>query len=180
MRVLIFSLLAIAGAAAGQEPLRPGGEVQARAGPAVVVLEPSGDKQEYLRLPKLEFDLSIAPRCAPDFGFRSVLVSIADTRLRLDRRDIEDPTLLQTTLSLPQQQAGQLRIDGFCRQGRDRGATRLEIKDAFTARLSLRCGDDEQESVIYTTVPLNVVLECRDNMAAEESEAPSSQSTLSF
>ena len=160
MRVLIFSLLAIAGAAAGQEPLRPGGEVQARAGPAVVV---RGVEDEV-----------------DDFGFRSILVSIADTRLRLDLRDIEDPTLLQTTLSLPQQQAGQLRIDGFCRQGRDRGATRLEIKDAFTARLSLRCGDDEQESVIYTTVPLNVVLECRDNMAAEESEAPSSQSTLSF
>jgi hypothetical protein len=180
MRALIFTLLAFAGVVESQESLPPGGQVLASAEPALVVIEPLGDRQQYLPLPSLAFELSIEPRCEAAAGLRSVLVSIADTRLQLDSDDLDNSAVMRTTLPLPQQQAGRLRVDGFCRRGRDAGVPRLEVKDAFTARLSLRCGDGERESVTYATLPLDVVLECRADAARDESDAAPVHSTLSF
>jgi hypothetical protein len=180
MRVLIFTLLAFAGVVEAQESLPLGGRVLASAEPALVVFEPLGNRQQYLLLPSLTFELSIEPRCDAAAGLRSVLVSIADTRLRLDKDDLDDSKVMRTSLLLPQPQAGQLRVDGFCRRDLAAGAPRLEVKDAFTARLSLRCGDEERESVTYATLPLDVVLECRADAASDESGAPPAQSALSF
>jgi hypothetical protein len=108
-----------------------------------------------------------------------VLVSVADTRLRLDGRELEGTTL-RTAFLLPRQQAGRLRVDGFCRERTADAASRLEIKDAFTARLSLRCGGDGWESVAYATLPLDVVLECRPVSPADDSDASPAQSSLRF
>lgn len=180
MRALIFSLLAVATAAECQEHLPVPGHLRAEAEPAVVALEPAADGMPLVRLPSLEFGLSVEPRCGPDSPILSVVVSVADTRLRLGPGDLDETGVLRTTLRLPRQQAGQLRADGFCGPGRQGSESRLEIRGAFTARLSLRCGDDERASITYATLPLDVALECRAEADGGEQEASARQSTLRF
>ena len=180
MRALLFFFLAMTAAADAPERLPLAGHLRAPAEPAIVVLEPGAGTPQYLKLPDLEFALTVEPRCAPGTDFRSVLVSVADTRLWLDRNDQGDAAVLQTSLRLPRLQTGQLRAGGFCRMNDDNGQARLEIRDAFTARLSLRCGNEDRESVAYATLPLDIVLECHTGMDADEPEAPQAHSTLRF
>jgi hypothetical protein len=181
MRTLFFFfLLSMTAVAEAQDRLPPAGDIRAAAEPAVAVLEPVADTLQYLKLPDLEFVLSIEPRCAPGTDFRSVLVSVADTRLWLGRGDLGDAAVLQALLQLPRPQTGQLRADKFCRTGGDNDDARLEIGDALTARLSLRCGNEDRESVAYATLPLEIVLECRTGMDSDEPEAPPAHSTLRF
>jgi hypothetical protein len=180
MRAQLFFLLTMAVVADAQDRVPPAGHLRTAAEPARVVLEPVADTLQYLKLPDLEFSLSIEPRCAPGTDFRSVLVSVADTRLWLDRSDLGDAEILQTSLKLPGLQTGQLRADHFCRTSGDYEDARLVIGDAFTARLSLRCSNEDRDSVAYATVPLEIVLECRTGRDTDEPEAPPAHSTLRF
>ena len=180
MRTLIFSLVAFATAAECQDLLPVTGQLRVKAKPALVVLDPLADRQQPVRLPNLEFELSIETRCETESGSRSVVVSIADTRLQLVQDDFGETGMARTALLLPTQQAGQLRANGFCQPGRDDNDSRLEVKGAFTARLSLRCDDDELASITYATLPLDVVLECRTDADADAAEELPRQSTLRF
>ena len=180
MRALLFLLPALAVAADTQDGPPVAGHLRAAAEPARVVFEPVADELQYLKLPDLEFALSIEPRCAPGTRFRSVLVTVADTRLWLERDDLGDAAALHTSLRVPRLQAGQLRADGFCRTGDDDGGARREVGDAFTARLSLRCGDEDRESVAYSTLPLDIVLECRAGVDTDEPGDTPAHSPESF
>ena len=168
MRTLFIFLIT---AAASHEALPEGHRLQARAEPAVIELEPLADNLRYLRLPDLAFDLRIEPQCASVAGIRSVLVSVADTRVRHEGDEFTDSGLLQTTLVVPRPQAGVLRVDGFCRDG-DAEPSRHRINEVFTARLSLRCADDDRESIAYATLPLDIVLECRAGQMLVPEPAP--------
>jgi hypothetical protein len=180
MRTLIFSLVAFATAAECQELLPATGQLRVEAAPALVVLDPLADRRQSVLLPNLEFELSIETRCEPGSGSRSVVVSVADTRLQLDQDDFGQNGTARTALLLPTRQAGQLRADGFCQPGRDDNDSRLEVQGAFTARLSLRCDHDELASITYATLPLDVVLECRTKADGDAAKELPRQSTLRF
>lgn len=159
MRALFFFLIPVVVLA--EDALSEASDLLAEATPATIELDPLPDNLRYLRLPDLEFDLRIEPRCDPEASVRSVLISVADTRLQLDGDDFDDSAVLQPTLILPRVQAGILRVDGFCRESDSVLESRLRIDAVFTARLSLRCTSESRESVAYANVPLDIVLQCR-------------------
>lgn len=170
MRALLYLLIPVA-VATGDDALQEGSRLQAVAEPATIVLEPLSENLRYLRLPDLDFDLRIEPDCGGAASIGSVLISVADTRLRLDETVFMDSAAVQSTLVLPRLQAGVLRVDDFCRVNDVAEHSRLRIDQVFTARLSLRCTSELGESVAYATLPLDIVLECRPGPAPEPAPA---------
>lgn len=160
MRALLYLLVPVA-VATGEDAPQEGSHLQAVAEPATVELEPLTENRRYLRLPDLAFDLRIEPHCGGAASVRSVLVSVADTRMRLDADEFMGSAAVQSTLVVPHLQAGILRVDDFCRESDALEYSRLRIDQVFTARLSLRCASEVRESVAYATLPLDIVLECR-------------------
>ena len=182
MRALILPLLPAAVVAVGEDTLPAGSALSAWAAPAVAEVDPLAETQQYLQLPELAFDLRIRPRCAEGAGVRSVVISVADTRLRHEGNELDESSVLETTLVVPRRQAGQLRVEGFCRVGDTGRQSRLELGAVFTARLSLRCHSEDREWIAYATLPLDIVLECRAPPADPDPdpESPPNQSDLRF
>jgi hypothetical protein len=174
MRVLAYSLLIVAGFPPGDIPRTTSTEIRARAQPASVELSPLSDDGRPVRLPALEFALRIEPACAGDAEPRSLSISVADTRLSFPASDLQGKPAVETTLTLPQRQSAPVRIDDFCRVGKDDARSRFLLEGAYTARLSLRCGPDGSQFIVYATLPLDVDLRCRraDDEALSPDQVP--------
>lgn len=162
MRIAFFALIVSCAAAAvaddgdGDSP-----RLAVEASPAAAEITPRPSPRGYLSLPTLEFALTINATCNSDGSPESVTISVADTRNRVP---VDGDVPLELKLSLPSQQASPIRAEGFCRDD-DKSATDriLHVDDAFTARLSLRCQDEDGQSVVYATVPLAVTLTCKQD-----------------
>jgi hypothetical protein len=103
----------------------------------------------------------------------SLSISVADTRRTLNGKTIDGA--VETTLSLPRRQSARLRIEDFCRQDDEPQASEsLLVADVFTARLSLRCAVDEKHSIVYSTLPLDVKLECAAETKPDDGQDDSS------
>jgi len=177
MRVLIIILAAATAVAAGDEPAAVAGRLQVNADAASVTILSTPGGHRFVRLPTLEFPLRIEPLCAATYAATSMSVSIADSRLRLAPGDMSAQPVIETTLALPRQQTGPLRVDGFCSDEDAVGSARtLLIEDAFTARLSLTCAGAETATILYATLPLDVRLTCEagDTIAAGRSDQDAS------
>ena len=172
MRMLIICLAAATAVAAGEEQEAIHGRLLARASAATVSITPSPEGHRFVQLPTLEFALSIEPLCAAAGAARSISVSVADTRLSLDSRDIGDQPVIKTSLALPRRQTGPLRVDGFCRDEDAADTTHvLHIDDVYTARLSLTCASDEATAIVYATLPLDVRLTCDPGDTAADGQS---------
>ncbi len=160
MQMVIFSLLVVTGPSLGDLSRGTSAMLRAEAQPASVELTPvSGDRP--VRLPALGFSLTVEPACGGDAEPRSLSISVADTRLHFTAEELASATVVEATLILPRRQLAPVRIDHFCRAGVDDGPSRFVLEDAFTARLSLRCGPDDRQTIVYETLPLDVELQCR-------------------
>ena len=167
MRTLIFSLLVVIGPPFGGWPHGTTDTIRAEAQPASVVLTPVSGDDQPLRLPALGFALSVRPTCAGKVQPHSLSISAADTRLHFSASDLAGAAVFKATLTLPQEQLAPVRVDGFCRTGSDSGPARFMLHDAYTARLSLRCGPDGKQTMTYATLPLDIDLSCRRPDAAD-------------
>jgi hypothetical protein len=176
--MFIICLAATASVAAAEEPAAGPGRLHASADAANVTIAPSPEGHKFVRLPMLEFALTIEPLCVASDATRSVSVSIADTRVSIDSAEMGDQQIIETTLTLPRRQSGPLRVDGFCRDNDVDDSTRaLHIEDVFTARLSLTCVTDDAAAIVYATLPLDVRLTCEagDSVADGQSGQDSSE-----
>lgn len=176
MRTLIVYLLVASGSPFAGLTQGTSTEIRAEAQPASVELTPLAGDDRSIRLPSLAFALRVEPACAVATEPRSLSISAADTRLLFRAADLADAPVVEATLTLPQQQLGPVRVDGFCRAGKDDGRSGLLLEDAFTARLSLRCSSDEEQTIVYATLPLDVNLLCR--RGDTEDRAPGQGSAL--
>lgn len=167
MRTLIFSLLVLTGSPFGDLSRSAPAEFRAEAQPASVELTPLPDDDRPVRLPVLAFPVRVEPACAGEAEPRSLTISVADTRLHFTAAELSGVPVIEAMLTIPVKQLGPVRIDAFCRAGKDDGPARFLLEDAYTARLSLRCGPDEQATIVYATLPLDVDLACRRTEAAE-------------
>jgi hypothetical protein len=159
--MLIICLAAVTAVASAEAPEPVHGRLLARASAATVPIMPSPEGHEFLRLPTLEFAVSIVPLCAATGAARSISISVADTRLRFDHSEIGDRPIIETTLALPGRQTGPLRVNGFCPDEDAGNATHaLYIDDVYTARLSLTCTGETATAIVYATLPLDVRLTC--------------------
>ena len=175
--LLILPALAIAFVAAAARS-EPAGRVVVDAGPAMVTIAPLPDDLRLVSLPSLQYALRIEPRCAAEMRAESILVSIADTRKRLDEKDIDGQRQIEVELILPQQQIAPVAIQEFCRASSVHGSADrvLRINDVFTAQLSLRCAGEDFRSIVYAAQPLDVELQCEIDIAQS---APDDQDTSS-
>ena len=136
-------------------------QLQVEASPARVEVEPGTPGLRMIELPDLEFRLSIVPDCAGGDA-ESLSISVADSSETLGTTDLAGKSRIETELLLPAKQTGPLPVNRFCPTDTPVGslAAALEVRDAFTAHLSLRCVRDGQQSIVYVTVPLSLDLYC--------------------
>lgn len=153
--------------AAGESTAR----IVAAAEPVVVsVTRPEGGRQ-LVRLPDLDFRLSIDAQCDADQRPVSLSVSIADTRTTLLEERLADATDIAVNLSVPASQVAPIPVDNFCAVDSP-AAPELVVRDALIAHFSLRCLSEEGESITYATRPLPVALTCDSaDQGAGDSEA---------
>ena len=142
---------------------------------AEVTIDRLQDGRRLIRLPAVEFPLRVAPACPMGQTFRSLSISVADTHRTFDATDFATDAVIETTMRIPGRQIGPLAVDNFCVDAADKTADSLRIGDAFTATVSIRCDAESQDSVIYDSVPLDLVLVCtlpgNDNSSDAESAA---------
>ena len=125
-----------------------------------------------IRLPGLEFTIRLEPLCSAGMVAESVSVSIADTRVHIGPQTLADQTVIETTIRIPRKQIGPLAIEDFCVAGDDSANNAvLQVRDALTAQLSLKCADDSRKSIIYKTEALATTLIC-ETAAADQFPSP--------
>ena len=136
--------------------------IEVRSEPAAVEIAPQAAGRRLVRLPALEFSIEIEPSCDNNMRAESLSISVADTRETVAVAN-DDDSVITTTLTLPGQQTAPIAVVDFCQieEARTQGLQELLIRNAFTAHLSLRCTNDEQQSVVYTTQSLDLTLLCK-------------------
>ena len=111
-----------------------------------------------IQLPSLTFAVRIKASCSTPLEAKSISISIADTRINV-RPD--DTGLIEKTIRVPTKQLGPIAVNDFCIAGDDVSPEQqLQLRDALSAQVSLRCSSDNRESMTYETVALEVALQC--------------------
>ncbi len=131
--------------------------------PAAAEIAPLPVGRRLIRLPTLEFALSVEPLCEVNMRAESISISVADTRETVIVGEVEDTSVVEVTLSIPRRQAPPLALTDFCHIAEDENlrSRELLVRDAFTAHLSLRCASDERQSVVYASQALDLTLRCK-------------------
>jgi stage V sporulation protein SpoVS len=146
------------------------GRLGVAADPALATVKPLTEGRRLIRLPSLEFELNIDAECTADSVPKSVSISIADTRKTLNGDELQDINGGAVPFAIPARQVSPVAVDGFCAE--DGNGNQLLVRDAVTAHLSLRCTNEEKESITYTSQGLDVMLECN---VPEETDQPESE-----
>jgi hypothetical protein len=146
------------------------GRLGVDADPALATVKPLAEGRRLIRLPSLEFELNIDAECGPDSVPKSVSISVADTRKTLNSDELRDINGGAVLFAIPARQVSPVAVDGFCPQ--DGNGTQLLVRDAVTAHLSLRCTNEEEESITYASQGLAVMLDCD---VPEEADQPESE-----
>ena len=181
MRIALSGALAVLAAsvpAVADETPR----LRVEASPAKVDVGPGSPGLRMIELPDLEFRLSIEPDCAGGDA-ESLSISVADSSKTLGTTDLAGKSSVETELSLPSKQTGALPVNRFCPADTpvESLPATLEVREVFTAHLSLRCVQDGRESIVYSTVPLSLDLYCttpedaahsRDQDVADSADSP--------
>ena len=149
-----------------------GARLEADADPAAVAIPPVTDGRKLVRLPALEFQISVRGSCADEQRAESISVSIADTRKTVTAEELPNPPELVIDLAIPASQVAPLPMDGFCAGAEATENERL-IADVMTAHLSLRCAGADGDSITYAARPLSIALTC-----AEQDQGDSEPSIL--
>ena len=165
-RQLVLILGATCGAA-GVLLADPDAHSTVLARPAVVEIKPQPPGRRLIKLPALEFPLTIRPSCEPA-DVASVSISVADTRHSIPAASFADGIPIETLLRLPGRQIAPVAVDAFCIAGESqepRGASK-DIPDVLTANVALRCRTETGVAVSYESLALDVRLLCADPASA--------------
>lgn len=165
---LLFALLALSCGGAGS-----------RAADAPVIIVSSNTplvrmvprtRGRFIRLPSLDFELTIETDCPPDLQPASVTLSIADTRATLAGEEIAAQPPAAVAIRVPAQQIAPLAAESFCR-AHDDDTDVEDVKtfpSALAAHASLRCADATGHAITYVTHPLDVAVSCEAEITDEE------------
>lgn len=111
-----------------------------------------------VRLPNLSFDFRIEALCPSTLDTKSISISIADTRINIQP---DDAGPIEKTIRVSRKQLGPIAVSDFCIAGNSANAEELlQLHDALTAQFSLHCVGENQESMLYETIALEVALQC--------------------
>jgi hypothetical protein len=113
---------------------------------------------KLVNLPALKFGLRAAFKCKGDAV--SVTLSIADTHATLRQDQLVGLRAAEATLTVPPQQLALATSSRFCVADDPDTEDELLVPGLATAHASLRCTNDDGESVHYASTPLQVRLLC--------------------
>ena len=74
-----------------------------------VSARPAG--RQPIRLPDLEFEVRLEPRCAAGMNADSISVSVADTRIHIGRQTLAEQPVIEAKIRIPRKQIGPLAIE---------------------------------------------------------------------
>ena len=157
MRSLFFfaALAVLIGADSRAEGADSALLVEFDAAVAKIALRSSG---RPIRLPSLTFAVRIEASCPARLDTKSISISIADTRINVQP---DDTGVIERSIRVPKKQLGPIAVNDFCIAGEDASSGQeLNLRDALSAQLSLHCSGENQESMTYETVALEVALQC--------------------
>ena len=128
--------------------------------------------RQLIRLPALEFTLTVEARCDAGFRAESVSVTVADTRQRFGADDLNDDARIETIIRVPRQQLAPVATERFCSvEDAAASGTSLLLAAAMTAHVSLRCARNEEHAVYFEAAPLDVRLVCGPGSDADDDGA---------
>lgn len=126
-------------------------------------------ERRSLRLPPLDYEFALTPDCMKPAAPESVTVTIADTKATLSTAELAESADLTVKLTVPADQIAPVTVAGFCvLPAEDAGETvtettaaaQLTLPGTLSASASLRCGDGQDETIVYATQLLDVTLIC--------------------
>ena len=113
-----------------------------------------------INLPTLTFTFRAQAQCPAAEAPESISVSIADTRITI-YPDSDSNDVIEKSIRVSQKQLGPVAVANFCLAENDADVGELlELDDALSAQLSLRCVGENSESISYQTAALSVSLLC--------------------
>lgn len=158
----IFILLALtpsAGAAdsSAGNPL----VVHPQAAVAEVPEQPAG--RRLVMMPALEFEFSVAAQCEADGHPETVSISVADTQTVYRVDGLNGEATFETTLRVPRPQLAPLATESFCSGDEINAGTvqSLLIRAAMTVQVSLRCAREDEATMHFEALPLDIRLICK-------------------
>ena len=118
--------------------------------------------RNFMPLPSLDYAFDVDLQCTAPFEARGVSLSIADTRISLDKDQLENPSARRVSLTIPADQIPPVRIESFCLADRAESDAeeRVEIPAVLSVQGSLVCANEEESRITYTSTPLDVIVNC--------------------
>jgi hypothetical protein len=169
--IISIAIMALAVESPGEE--QPEDRLLVNIDTAIVEISARPSGRHTMRLPSLEFAVRLEPRCGIGKDADSISLSVADTRLRIDREALAEQPIIETTIRIPGKQIGPLVIEDFCVAGDDAANDAfMEVRDALTAQLSLKCSDGSRQTIVYWTEALAITLKCETPAADQVSSPP--------
>ncbi len=162
---ILAPIAAIVAATGIFSPAVADGNIVVAARETRVIIPPRADRLELVNLPVVEFALRAAIECKGEAV--SVTLSIADTFLTIGRDALLDQRAAEATVRVPADQLILAASSAFCVAEDQATADELLLPGFTTAHASLRCTDDDIESLHFASAPLQLRLSC-----AREPETP--------
>ena len=135
----------------------------------VIAVEPRAPGRNPLMVPELEYNFVLKAGCPDDQKPESLLLSIADVRHVFPAAELGGD-LAEVRLTVPARQLAPIVLDNFCvvdpARGEETGVATvgsgepLTITAVLMAHASLRCADDNEQSMRYVSIPLDIQLRC--------------------
>lgn len=162
MHTRYISALLLPLAIAGGSANAAADELTVTVEPSLAEIGPQAPGTRIVQLPDVAFTMHIAAQCDAGMQAESASISVSDTRLSLGPEALADTAAAELTIRIPRQQLAPLTIENFCFNDSSASDTQdLNIVDALTAQVSLRCVGDNRQSIIYRAAPLAVTLRCK-------------------
>jgi hypothetical protein len=139
----------------------PGARLGIAAQPAVVPIRLLREGRQLVHLPALEYALEIEAHCGEGGVARSVSISVNDTQMTLHGDQLTAGAGNPVSLTIPARQVAPVAVTGYCMSGApDTHHDTLLIRDTVTVHASLRCNENERDSITYAAEGLDVTLRC--------------------
>lgn len=130
---------------------------------AVADIHPVAEGRKLIRLPTLEFTLTVRVECGQSESPSTVSISIADSRTTIAEGELRQGSEVNSNLSVSAKQLAPVAVTSFCVAGEPQSQKVLLKRSLLTAQASLRCESEKSQSVSYVAVPLDVELNCLDD-----------------
>lgn len=133
--------------------------LRVNAEPAVAVLTLQQAGRNLVRLPDVEFRLSLSTHCANGGLPESLSITIADTHMNLRAEELQAGSKFDVTMRIPAGQIAPLALQEFCIDPVFEGDSVL-ITSAMAVQASLRCSKGDDHSIVFAAEALDIRVDC--------------------